>query len=123
LGDELYQIHFTNPSLAIESPCALTRKLRILPSPAALAPRSQAWERLALLGLAEGLARQERGVGGKGKVRRLYKPDLVLCVFSDEGEREKGERNTFAMCILSPFSHFTSVDIYKKSPPGRTEKR
>ncbi len=52
--------------IPIEIPCphpALTP-----PSPPALVPLSQAWERLALLGFAEGLARQDRGVGGEGKI-------------------------------------------------------
>jgi hypothetical protein len=43
--------------------CALTP-----PSPLAPAPLSQAWERLALVWFPDGLARQDRGVGGEGKV-------------------------------------------------------
>ncbi len=41
------------------------------PDPAALAPLSQAWERCALVGFPDGLAQQDRGVGGEGKIGRV----------------------------------------------------
>jgi hypothetical protein len=49
---------------------ALTRKLRILPDPAALAPLSQAWERRIDLEVSSRLcaSRQDRGAGGEGKI-------------------------------------------------------
>ncbi len=53
------------------------------PSPPALAPLSQAWERFALLGFPEGLANQDRGAGGEGKrcISHLIPPSYSLwCV-------------------------------------------